>query len=37
MCIRDRTPTLLNAVAGVVAGLVLVLAMTLVSKLKPAK
>ncbi|HHW4399626.1 DUF808 domain-containing protein [Aeromonas oralensis] len=31
------TPTLLNAVAGVVAGLVLVLAMTLVSKLKPAK
>ncbi|CAM3922439.1 DUF808 domain-containing protein [Aeromonas bestiarum] len=31
------TPTLLNAVAGVVAGMVLVLAMTLVSKLKPAK
>ncbi|MGL5217062.1 MAG: DUF808 domain-containing protein [Aeromonas hydrophila] len=31
------TPTLLNAVAGVVAGLVLVLAMTLVGKLKPAK
>jgi hypothetical protein len=31
------TPTLLNAVAGVVAGLLLVLAMTLVSKLKPAK
>ncbi|EKB28469.1 DUF808 domain-containing protein [Aeromonas dhakensis] len=31
------TPTLLNAMAGVVAGLVLVLAMTLVSKLKPAK
>ncbi|MFB2860984.1 DUF808 domain-containing protein [Aeromonas hydrophila] len=31
------TPTLLNAVAGVLAGLVLVLAMTLVSKLKPAK
>ncbi|MFQ2359736.1 DUF808 domain-containing protein [Aeromonas dhakensis] len=31
------TPTLLNAVAGVVSGLVLVLAMTLVSKLKPAK
>ncbi|MFM4917899.1 DUF808 domain-containing protein [Aeromonas dhakensis] len=31
------TPTLLNAVAGVVVGLVLVLAMTLVSKLKPAK
>ncbi len=31
------TPTLLNAVAGVVAGLLLVLAMTLVSKLKPAR
>ncbi|MDM5061715.1 DUF808 domain-containing protein [Aeromonas salmonicida] len=31
------TPTLLNAVTGVVAGLLLVLAMTLVSKLKPAK
>ncbi|HAT06916.1 MAG TPA: DUF808 domain-containing protein [Aeromonas salmonicida] len=31
------TPTLLNALAGVVAGLLLVLAMTLVSKLKPAK
>lgn len=31
------TPTLLNAVAGVIAGMVLVLAMTLVSKLKPAK
>lgn len=31
------TPTLLNAVAGVVAGMALVLAMTLVSKLKPAK
>ncbi|WP_321150016.1 DUF808 domain-containing protein [Aeromonas jandaei] len=31
------TPTLLNAVAGVVAGLLLVLAMTLISKLKPAK
>ncbi|MFB0582668.1 DUF808 domain-containing protein [Aeromonas salmonicida] len=31
------TPTLLNAVTGVVAGLLLVLAMTLVSKLKPAR
>ncbi|MGY3887339.1 DUF808 domain-containing protein [Aeromonas aquatica] len=31
------TPTLLNALAGVVAGMVLVLAMTLVSRLKPAK
>ncbi|MCW0505947.1 DUF808 domain-containing protein [Aeromonas piscicola] len=31
------TPTLLNAVAGVVVGMALVLAMTLVSKLKPAK
>ncbi|MGY3942421.1 DUF808 domain-containing protein [Aeromonas tecta] len=31
------TPTLLNALVGVLAGLVLVLAMTLVSKLKPAK
>lgn len=31
------TPTLLNALAGVVAGLLLVLAMTLVSKLKPAR
>lgn len=31
------TPTLLNAVAGVVAGLLLVLAMTLVSKLKPTR
>jgi len=31
------TPTLLNAVAGVVTGLLLVLAMTLVSKLKPAR
>lgn len=31
------TPTLLNTVAGVVAGLLLVLAMTLVSKLKPAR
>ena len=31
------TPTLLSALAGVVAGLVLVLAMTLVSKLQPAK
>ncbi len=31
------TPTLLNTVAGVAAGLLLVLAMTLVSKLKPAK
>ncbi len=31
------TPPLLNAVAGVLAGLVLVLAMTLVGKLKPAK
>lgn len=30
-------PTLLNALVGVLAGLVLVLAMTLVSKLKPAK
>lgn len=31
------TPTLLSALAGVVAGLVLVVAMTLVSKLQPAK
>ncbi|MGY3901958.1 DUF808 domain-containing protein [Aeromonas lusitana] len=31
------TPTLLNALVGVLAGLVLVLAMTLVSRLKPAK
>ncbi|MFM5818140.1 DUF808 domain-containing protein [Aeromonas sanarellii] len=31
------TPTLLNALVGVLAGLLLVLAMTLVSKLKPAK
>ena len=31
------TPTLLNAVAGVVAGLLLVAAMTLVSRLAPAK
>ncbi|MGU5592401.1 DUF808 domain-containing protein [Aeromonas sanarellii] len=30
-------PTLLNALVGVLAGLLLVLAMTLVSKLKPAK
>lgn len=30
-------PTLLNALVGVLAGLVLVLAMTLVSRLKPAK
>ena len=31
------TPTLLNALVGVVAGLVLVLVMTLVGKLQPAK
>ncbi|WP_434667301.1 DUF808 domain-containing protein [Aeromonas sp. NJAU223] len=31
------TPTLLNALVGVLAGLVLVVAMTLVSRLKPAK
>ncbi|MGY6037445.1 DUF808 domain-containing protein [Aeromonas sp. AE23HZ002T15] len=31
------TPTVLNALVGVLAGLVLVLAMTLVSRLKPAK
>ena len=31
------TPTLLSALVGVVAGLLLVLAMTLVGKLTPAK